>query len=195
MDITSISGILPTYPSWVRTLMFGTALVWIVIYLVLLFKAPPDKKTLQLVKFERVYNADTQADLVLAISLVNNTGKTVPIKSALLTFYEDERSYSGLQSSSAISTRYKVYLQNDQLVSGNGDGLVKPVESELKVPYAGQAQMNITISIDQILEDKKGDRFLIEFPDASVIMDDINLVDIELQYGEDDVVSESVTLK
>lgn len=196
MDITSLAGMLPTYPSWVRSLMLGTSLLWIVTYVLLLHNAPPPpKKDLVLSKFEQVMAAGGDSDLLFAVSVVNNTGETIPLNKARLIFYEGEVSYSGLQSSNTVSTRYRVYNQGDKLVSESGDELVKLVDTELKMPYAGQAQMHVDLSIDQIVEDKKGDRFLIEFPDRSVLIEAIDSVEIELDYGVSRSVKASTRLQ
>lgn len=193
--IGDLPAILPTYPSWVRTVMFSSALVWIVVYLVLLFKAPPPPpKLLTFDSLGQVMLANDNESLVFDIVVTNNTGEAVSITKADLVYFKDEIKTDGLQSLQKVSATYEIAKDEKGLVSTTGDGITKRVDTEIITPFAGQPQSKVSIELSQIIKDGEGDRFLISLKDRKIVDVKNNKLQVTLTYGEDKIISKEANL-
>src|SRR5688572_10522338 len=102
-DLTTLPAILPNYPFWVRSLMFGFALGWILLYAVLMFLSPAPPKApvpaISLDRFEQAQLDRAPGSLTFDLTVTNNTGKVVTLTGAEIIYFQDEIETSGLQGS------------------------------------------------------------------------------------------------
>jgi hypothetical protein len=165
-DLNSLGGLLPTYPGWLRTLMFGTALCWFGAYAILYFKAPPPSLTLG--RFAATTLPAMPDALTLEVLLNNATGKTATISAALLEFYAEEIPRSGLSAAQTVSATYSVQKSGDDaLIVVSADETAPNVV--IHKPYAGASYQQLDIPLAQTVPDKAGDRFFLQVADATLI--------------------------
>jgi hypothetical protein len=185
-DIVSLGGaILPTYPTWVRALMFGSALTWTIAYSVLLFMAPKAvPPSVAIGTFVQAQSTKLPDSLVFELTLINNTGKTVAASQLDILYYKDAVSTDGLQSSQRVPSIYVVAQTEAGLVASDGSDFVKKVQIDMNAPFAGQPQMEVSIPINHIIEDKQGDQLFVMLTDAQPVDRSINNAQITVSFSD-----------
>jgi hypothetical protein len=182
-DIDKLAALLPTYPVWVRALMFASALAWFGLYGGLVFFAPkPAPPSLTIASFE-VYEMPTDnTAIVFDIGVENNTGKSTLIRAADLEFYQDQLPTSGLSGFQEVTATYRVVPD----VKGHAipAGGPPPQPLKLRSPYAGQSYQKVLVTTSQSVEDKKTDRFVVVIAPAAVIDKRNNRVRLTLHHGD-----------
>ncbi|NKN37829.1 hypothetical protein HFC70_15865 [Agrobacterium sp. a22-2] len=193
MDITSLPAILPTYPTYIRAIMVGTAVFWSVAYVALLFNAPPaPKPQVTLSKFEQVFREDAPGALIFEVMVTNNTGKILAITGAELIYYKDKLDLSGLQSNQPVSATYVIARSEAGLSASSGDGISRTVTQNL--PFAGQPVMEVALSLGQTVESGKADRFLIMLKEGDTVPPAANMMRVTLKMDDKSELKTDISL-
>lgn len=185
-DLTSISTLLPTYPFWVRAVMFGIALIWLVVYAVMMFMAPkPPPATLTMASIQQAFSEKWPDSLVFDMTLLNNTGATLATTKIEIIYFKDEVTWSGLASSDSVLSVYTIAKDENGLVVGSGNGFVNRVTARLDKPFGNSRQMEVSIPINEVINSKRGTRLMIMLHDAQPVDASVNRAQITLYYNND----------
>lgn len=181
IDIFDIK--LDTYPGWVQTLMFGSALIWVVAYALLGFFAPKAATPLlEWVEFIQIKN-EPAGGFAFAATFVNNTGKTVALQSATLMYFKDQPPKSGLQQGNAVDTTYTITVDGSGATATNTTGISTDVTVTHNLPYAGQPFVEADLPLSDVIENGKKSRILVRIPDASSIAPQANTLRVEVVFS------------
>lgn len=195
-DILSLPGLLPTYPFWIRALMFGFALAWIVAYAILLFVAPkPPAAALTLSTFQQAISTKWPTSLVFDLTLINNTGATLATTKAEIIYYKDDVTRSGVFSKVSVPSVYTIATDENGLVVSSGSGFVNRVNVTLDKPFGNSKQMEVSIPIAEVIEDKKSAHLFIMLHDAKPVDTSLNKAQITLHYGDARVIVSQTDIK
>lgn len=158
IDLTSFT--LPdTWPFWARISMYLSALAWFALYGYMAAFAPKAPETiLEFTEFRQIALTGRPKQKVYALTVLNNSGKTVQITELHLEWFNERIPGGGLSSNAGVDAVYVIANKESDIVVDSGDGSLRV---RIDKPFANDPYLKASIPLAERLKDEGSTRFLV----------------------------------
>jgi hypothetical protein len=150
-----------TWPYAARLTMYLSGAAWIAVYGYMAAFAPKALATaLDFTEFRQIVLASLPGKDVYALTVLNNSGKTVQVTELQLEWFIGQIPGGGLSSNGGIDAVYVLAQEESEFTVDSGDGALTV---RIDKPFANDPYVKAVIPLAERLENEGSTRFLVAF--------------------------------